>query len=138
MPPSCAVMGVELSAALPLPPRALASIPIVARTSLLSRACLIDGQHPSPQRRPMKPVDRGLSLSGVGHLDKTKAPRAAGVAVRHDLGAVDDAIRFEQLTQLFFRRRKGNVSDKDTHGSLLLCSRLSSTPCWSITAGVFS
>jgi hypothetical protein len=46
----------------------------------------------------MKPVDRGLSLCGVGHLDKTKATRAAGVAVRHDLGAVDNAIRFKQLT----------------------------------------
>src|SRR5438067_2205295 len=69
--------------------------------SLLPLTCLIDGQGSPPERRPIEPVDRRLGLGGVGHLDKAKAPRPAGVAVRGDLDAGDLPIGVKELRQLF-------------------------------------
>src|SRR5262249_20180978 len=75
----------------PRPPWSVVSLPL---------AGLVDRQRPSSQCRPVEPGDRRLGLGAVRHLDKTKAPRAAGFSVCGDLGAVDDAVGFEQLTQL--------------------------------------
>src|SRR2546430_34531 len=63
--------------------------------------------------------DRRLGLGSVWHLDKAKAPRAARLSIRDNLGAVDDAIRFEQPFQFFFRGGKGQIPDKNTHGAFL-------------------
>src|SRR5438067_11725814 len=105
---------------------------------LLSLAGLIDRQRPSPQHLPVQPVNRGLCLGDMGHLDKAKAARTPGVAIRDNPDALDDAVRCKQLVQLVFRRCPRQITDKNLHGSLLLCSSLSSTPCLSITAGGFS
>src|SRR5262249_7294362 len=45
-----------------------------------------DRPPPDPPGRLLQPRNRGLSLGGLGHLDKAVAPRAA-VAVCHDLDA---------------------------------------------------
>src|SRR5512146_1357991 len=107
----------SVTAALHLPPWASASIPIVSWAALLPRACLIDRQRASPQRRPMKPVDHGLSLCGVGHLDKTKATRAARVTVGHHADGLHGAIRFEAGPELLLGGCKGQIPDKNIHGA---------------------
>src|SRR5262249_51229431 len=77
---------------------------------------LRDGQRPSPDRRPMEPVNGLLGLGSVGHLDKAKAARPARVPIRDDPGALNNAIGLEQLAQLFFGRRIRQIRDVDTHG----------------------
>src|SRR5262249_8409970 len=130
--------GLRVPLAPALPPRAPPSIPIGSRASLLARARFIDRQGSSPHRRSIKPSNRGIGLHGVRHLDKVKAPGPARVTIGHNADACYLAIRVKELAQLFFGGRKGQIPNKDIHGALLHCSRLSSTPCLSITAGVFS
>src|SRR5262249_24092498 len=89
---------------------------------LLALACFIDGQWSSPLRGPIEPSNRRLGLCAVWHLDKTEAPRAAGLAICDDLSAIDDAIGFEQLFQLIFRRLPSQIAYKNTHAHLLSCT----------------
>jgi hypothetical protein len=86
----------------------------------------------------MKPSNRCVRLHGVRHVDKAKASGAARVTIGHNADARYLAIGVKELRQLFFRGRKGQIPNKDIHGALLRCSSLSSTPCLSITVGVFS
>src|SRR5712691_8601548 len=69
-----------------LPPQAPWTLP------LFPWVRLSDGQGPSPERRPLQAGQRGLGLARVGHLDKAKAPRAAGRPALHDPDAVDGPI----------------------------------------------
>src|SRR5262245_60065549 len=58
-----------------------------------------------------------LGLSRIGHLDEAKASRASRHSVCNNLGAIDDAIGFEELAQLFVRGPPSQIPDKDTHRS---------------------
>jgi len=110
--------GAALTIAVPLPPRAPVSVAVVAWAALLAGPCLTDGQGPSPLRCPVEPVNGRLGLPGVGHLDKAKASRPAGLAIGDDPGALDNALCFEQLAQLFFGRGKHQICDVDVHSVL--------------------
>src|SRR5215510_5329036 len=80
------------SAAVRLPPRASWAAPVVARAALLAGPGLTDGQCSSPLRRAMEPGNGGFGFRGVGHLDKAKAPRAAGHAIPKNLDLLHGAI----------------------------------------------
>src|SRR5712692_6702711 len=105
-----------------LPSRAPWPIP------LLLPACRIDRQGPFPERRPLQPGQRRLGLCSVRHLDKAKAPGAAGGPMRDDPDLRDDAIGVKEHRQLFLCGRKGQIPDKNMgfdhgvgHPLLLLC-----------------
>src|SRR5712691_12358429 len=87
--------------------------------------CLIDDQGAASERRSMQAGQRGLGLARVGHLDKAKASRAAGRPVLHDSDAGDDPIGVKEQRQLFLRRRKREIPDKNTHDTFLRGDRVS-------------
>jgi len=86
----------------------------------------------------MQFIDRRLGFRVVWHLDKAKAAGPASIAVGRYAGLLDNAKGFEELRQVLFGRCPGQIADKDIHGVFLLCSRLASRPCVSITTGGFS
>jgi hypothetical protein len=57
--------------------------------------------------------DRGLGLGFVGHFDEAEPARAAGLAVRHHLGAGDRAGLLKHRDEVFGRRCPGQVADVD-------------------------
>ena len=62
----------------------------------------------------MESGNRRLGLGCVGHLDETEAAGTARLPICEDLGAIDDAIRFEQPFQFVFCNRPIEVPDKNT------------------------
>src|SRR5262249_17535442 len=86
------------------------------------RTCLMDRQRPARQARPLQPSNRGLRLRGLGHRHEAKAWGLAGLPLVENIAAVDHPIGREQLAELVCGRGRGEVTDKNPHGCLLLVS----------------
>src|SRR6185436_17848412 len=84
-------------------------------SSGLSWPCLIHRQGPSPDGCPVQLLDGRLGLGIVGHLDKAKAPRTAGLAIRGNSSLRDGAKRLKELREVVFRGRKREIADKDIY-----------------------
>ena len=72
----------------------------------------------------MQPLNGGLGLGVVEHLNKAKASRTAGLPILEDLHTLDVAIRFEELPEVVFRGRQREIPDKDSPRALLLSWRV--------------
>ena len=55
----------------------------------------------------------GIRLGVIRHLDKSKAARAAGIAVGYHGGAFDRAVRLEELTQFILGKAEREVANED-------------------------
>ena len=66
-------------------------------------ACLVHGQLPSAYGCPMQFSDGLLGLGIVGHLDKAKAARTAGLAVLNDRRRLDSTDTGEQILEVLAR-----------------------------------
>jgi hypothetical protein len=78
-------------------------------------ASFVDGQGATIDFFRVQTVHRGLSLAVVGHFDETKTLAATGVAIHHDLGALDLTEFAEELFQRFVGRVVTEISDVQTH-----------------------
>ncbi len=70
------------------------------RTGFL-RACLIDGQRPTPMLLTMKRSDRLLGLRIRTHLHKAEPLASTGLSIRDHLRTGHAAMRREQLVKVF-------------------------------------
>src|SRR5262249_39445281 len=95
---------------MPLPPRPPWS------PSSLRLVGLADDQCASFHHDAVEPGHRVLGLGVIRHLDKTKAPRAAGLAMGDQVGGPHRPIGGEDPLQLLFRDRPREIPDKQTHG----------------------
>src|SRR5215510_4957431 len=75
-----------------------------------------DLERPAIHGLPVEALDRLGGILGRGHLDEAKAPRAAGVAIRHHCGGFDRADSREQFAQPVLGRREGEASDEQFVG----------------------
>jgi len=70
-----------------------------------------DNQLPPHEFLVVEDIDGTLCLIDRNHLDKRKAFRLLGSRVGHDFGTLDAADTTEELFELGFRGRVGEVAD---------------------------
>src|SRR5215831_1642952 len=108
-----------------LPPRltglaslaAIIILPSAATTAaepaaLVLRTSFVHVDRATAQVLPVQGFDGLLSFAAVAHLHKTKAARAAGLAVGDHRHALDAAIRCKERLQIRFSSAEREVADK--------------------------
>ena len=105
----------------PLPPNLPAAVlpraagvpaePTAARTLFLWPG-LVDIEHAAVEFAPIESRNCALSFSIIAHFDKSKAPGPAGVAVSHEVHAVNSPVRLEHGSKRIFSGPEAKVSDK--------------------------
>src|SRR6266702_4977160 len=86
---------------------------LTARFTLLG---LIDGEGPALHRLALQLGNGGSGGGAIGHLDKTKAFGAAGVAIRDHSDLVHHAIRLEELAKVTVGGVKRQIANINIHG----------------------
>ena len=85
--------------------------PTAARTRFLWPG-FVDIEHAAIEFAPIESRNCALSFSIIAHFDKSKAPGPAGVAVRHEVHAVNSPVRLEHGSKRIFSGPEAKVSDK--------------------------
>lgn len=73
---------------------------------------LVDIEHAAIDFAPIESRNCALSFSIIAHFDKSKAPGPAGVAVRHEVHALNSPVRLEHGSKRIFSRPEAKVPDK--------------------------
>src|SRR2546423_11188733 len=81
------------------------------------RLSFVDRQGAATEIGPVQRGDRCISFAGVGHLDKSETPRAAGFAVGHKADFFNCAMRLENSAQFAFGCAVGQIA----HVKVLHC-----------------
>jgi hypothetical protein len=76
----------------------------------------IDAQLTTAQREAVQRLD-GLRSLGLRHFNEAKAARPTGLTIGRQRNGLDRAMCGEQVANLRFSRRKGQVSNIDLHDS---------------------
>lgn len=69
-------------------------------------------EHAAIEFAPIESRNCALSFSVIAHFDKSKAPGPAGVAVRHEVHALNSPVRLEHGSKRIFSGPEAKVSDK--------------------------
>lgn len=69
-------------------------------------------EHAAIEFAPIESRNCALSFSIIAHFDKSKAPGPAGVAVRHEVHALNSPVRLEHGSKRIFSGPEAKVSDK--------------------------
>lgn len=104
-----------------LPPGATPRPPLLA-IPLFPWAGLVNRQRPSAKVRAIEAGNRGPGLRGVWHLDEAKAAGVSGVSIRKQTHTRNVPIGLKHLAHLVFGGAKRKISNKNMHGSFLLCA----------------
>jgi hypothetical protein len=91
----------------------IATVSATASATFYLRTGFVDVQSAAPELSTVQGGDGFVSIFGVGHLHKTKAARASGVAVGHDADPVYLSVCLEHLPQFFFRSVEVEVANKN-------------------------
>jgi len=67
----------------------------------------------------LEPLNGRFGCCAVGHLHKTKAPGATGVAISNNIDLVHHTIRLEELAKVMISGTKSKVTYKDIHAKVL-------------------
>ena len=86
--------------------------PTAAARTLLPWPGLVDIEHTAIEFAPIESRNCALSFSIIAHFDKSKAPGPAGVAVRHEVHALNSPVRLEHGSKRIFSGPEAKVSDK--------------------------
>lgn len=113
-------MGLEPTRAIAAAAAATAATASVATTSTSAatatgwlRPSFVDGDLTSTDVLVIQALDRLLGFVGIWHLDESKAARAAGFAILHNLYRGYSPVALKGRPQLFFGLAKGQVAHID-------------------------
>jgi hypothetical protein len=91
---------------------AILPVPTAAGSALRFRACFVDVQSTAVEVCSVESVDSGIAFRIDAHFHEGKASGLPGVAVRHEIDAVDRAVGFKHRAKIRFRRVEAEITDK--------------------------
>src|SRR5579859_3158195 len=83
-----------------------------AARAFFARPGRVDGNDAAAQFRPVQGGDGFLRLLAGAHGHKTKAARAAGGAIHHQVGFGDGTVRGESIVQVVLGDAEGKIAHK--------------------------
>jgi hypothetical protein len=119
-PPTAAAAGAS-AAATAAAAEAVAATGAAARAALGLGPRFIDIQRAAIHRESIERGNSLIRLSFVFHLNECETAGTAGVAIRHDSGAIHDTVPCKQATHCLFGNVEIQVADEDVlHSKILL------------------
>jgi len=82
----------------------------VAAATLFARTSLVDRKVATTDILAVELLDSALAFLAGRHLDKAKALRPAGIAIRDHRGRIDRANLLEKFAKIFARGAVGKIS----------------------------
>ena len=110
LPPSPRCGSFNLPAAVTAP---AAAVPTATRSALGLRTGFVDVQGSAVEVPTVESADCGISFRIDAHFNKGEASGLPGVAIRHNIDAIDGAIRIKHGTKRIFRRPETEVTYKN-------------------------
>lgn len=83
-----------------------------ASTAIYLRACFVNRERTSARLLAVQTCNGLGSFVVIGHLDKSKSPRATGVAVRYQGDAFDVAVGLKESPKLCFCHAETEITYK--------------------------
>jgi hypothetical protein len=89
------------------------SVPAAARSALRLRTGFVDVQRSAVEIFTVQPVDSGIAFGIHAHFDEGESPGLSGVAIRHDIDALNGAIGIEHGPQRIFGGAETEITYKN-------------------------
>jgi hypothetical protein len=83
------------------------------RAALRFRTGFVHVQRSTVEIPTVEAADRGITFGIDAHFDKGESARLPGIAIGHDVDALDGAIRIKHGTERIFRRPETEVTYKN-------------------------